>query len=57
MALAALTLSKATLEQTLESRRRSHVQWHRGLDVDQYLQRDAILDEFEHAKDGKLATW
>lgn len=57
MALAALTLSKATLEQTLESRRRSHVQWHRSLDVDQYLERDAILDDFEHAKDGKLATW
>jgi len=57
MALATLTLSKATPEQTLESRKRSHVQWHRGLDISQYLQRDAILDDFEHAKDGKLTTW
>lgn len=57
MALATLTLSKATPEQTLESRKRNYVEWHRGLDVDQYLRRDAVLDDFEHAKDGKLVTW
>jgi len=57
MALATLTLSKAIPEQILESRKRSHVQWHGGLDVDRYLQREAILDNFEHAKDDKLTTW
>jgi len=57
MALATLTLSKAIPKQILESRKRSHVQWHGGLDVDQYLQREAIFDDFEHAKDDKLSTW
>ena len=57
MALATLTLSKATPEQTLESRKRCYVEWHRGLSLDQHLQRDTILDDFEHAKDGKLVTW
>jgi hypothetical protein len=57
MTLATLTISKATPEQTLGSRKRTYVHWHKGLDIDRYLQRDAILDNFEHAKDGKLTTW
>ena len=57
MALATLSLSKATPEQTLETRKRTHVHWNRGLDNHQYLQRETMLDDFEHAKDGKLTTW
>ena len=58
MILATLTLSKATPEQTLESRKRTNAHWHKSLlDIDLYLERDAIFDDFEHAKDGKLTTW
>jgi len=57
MALVTLTLSKATQEQALELRKRTHVQWPQGLDIDQYLQRDVSLDNFEHAKGGKLTRW
>ncbi|KAI0072073.1 hypothetical protein K474DRAFT_1711926 [Panus rudis PR-1116 ss-1] len=45
------------MEQTIESRKRTAVQWKKGFTVDEYLKRDAIMDEYEHARDGKLVTW
>lgn len=55
--LASLTLFPATPEQTLVSRNRTHVQWSRGRPLDEYLERDRVLDHHEHASDGKLITW
>ncbi|EIN06031.1 hypothetical protein PUNSTDRAFT_121969 [Punctularia strigosozonata HHB-11173 SS5] len=54
---ASLSLFLATPEQVVESRRRTWVQWGRGLTIEQYLERDASMDSLEHARDGKLRTW
>jgi hypothetical protein len=54
--LASLTLFKATPRQILESRYRTHPAWGRGLCLEDYLQRDPLLDGHEHAT-GKLTTW
>lgn len=51
-----LTLVPANREQTLESRRRTFVQWARGLSLEEYLTRESQLDIAEHAA-GKLTTW
>ena len=56
-ALKDLSLFPATAEQAVESRKRSAVEWGRGRSIDQYVERDRIMDEHEHAKDGKLTTW
>lgn len=55
--LASLSLFPATHPQVLASRKRTHVQWARGLTVEQYLHRDSEFDKLEHAVDGKLTTW
>lgn len=57
MELASLSIFPATPEQIVVSRKRSFAQWARGLTEEQYLQRDAFLDELEHAANGKLTTW
>ncbi|KZV83705.1 hypothetical protein EXIGLDRAFT_842756 [Exidia glandulosa HHB12029] len=51
------TLFPATPEQVRESRVRTHPQWGRGVPLDEYLERDAKLDTFAHASDGRLTTW
>jgi hypothetical protein len=56
-AVAALSLFPATLEQVWQSRNRTFVEWGRGRTLEAYLERDRILDRFEHAADGKLITW
>ncbi|KAL5537024.1 hypothetical protein ACEPAF_847 [Sanghuangporus sanghuang] len=55
--LSLLSLFPATREQTLESRKRTSVQWGRGLTLQQYLLREDQLDVAEHAQDGKFTTW
>ncbi|THH08245.1 hypothetical protein EW145_g2828 [Phellinidium pouzarii] len=55
--LASLTLFAATREQTVESRRRTFPQWGRGLTLEQYLTREATMDQAEQAVNGKLITW
>lgn len=55
--LAELSLFPANRQQTIESRRRTHPQWSRGLSMEVYLRRDERLDELEHAKDGRMTTW
>lgn len=55
--LAGLSLFPATPEQLLESRKRTHPQWSRGLSLEQYLKRDYVMDLEPHATDGKLITW
>ena len=57
MSLADLSLFAATPEQVLESRKRTGVQWAVGQTLEEYLERDAIMDRHEHAADGKLITW
>ncbi|EKM56951.1 uncharacterized protein PHACADRAFT_91589 [Phanerochaete carnosa HHB-10118-sp] len=53
----ALSLFAATPEQVIESRKRTHMEWARGLSMEEYLKRDEIMDFQEHAANGKLMTW
>lgn len=55
--LSCLSLFPATSEQVVESRRRSHASWARGLSMEHYLKRDEVMDFQEHASNGKLVTW
>jgi hypothetical protein len=55
--LASLSIFPATQDQVLASRKHSSVQWAKGISVEEYLQRDALLEVLEHAADGKLVTW
>jgi hypothetical protein len=55
--LAFLSLFPATPDQVIASRKRSSVQWAKGLTLEQYLHRDASLNVMIHAVDGKLTTW
>ncbi|KAH9942825.1 hypothetical protein B0H21DRAFT_749572 [Amylocystis lapponica] len=55
--LADLSLFPATPAQMLESRKRSAESWAKGLTLEQYVLRDAIMDQHEHAAGGKLTTW
>lgn len=55
--LSLYTLFPATQEQTIEARKRAHVQWSRGVSVDGYLARESRLDSGEHARDGKHTAW
>lgn len=57
MPFADLSLFPATPEQVLESRTRSAVEWAKSLSLQDYIQRDVIMDKYEHAADGKLVTW
>jgi hypothetical protein len=52
-----ISLFRASPAQIIESRRLSHVEWSQGLSMEAYLERDARLDNLEHAKDGRLTTW
>lgn len=55
--LAHLSLFSATAQQILLSRKRTSLQWSRGLSESQYLEHCARLDKFEDAANGKLETW
>ncbi|KAG6836988.1 hypothetical protein H0H93_016692 [Arthromyces matolae] len=55
--LSSLSLFPATPEQTLESRRRSAVEWGIGRTLEEYLARDDFTDQQEVARNGKLITW
>ncbi|KAF9462965.1 hypothetical protein BDZ94DRAFT_1219118 [Collybia nuda] len=57
ISLSSLSLFVATPEQITESRRRTCVQWARGMTQEEYLARDAFTDRFENAANGKLITW
>lgn len=57
LALDQLTLKPASKAQTIESRKRSSVEWAKWLTLEQYLRRDEEAEELDHAKDGKLTTW
>ncbi|TCD68758.1 hypothetical protein EIP91_009904 [Steccherinum ochraceum] len=52
-----LTIYPATPEQTLESRKRSAVEWSKGRSLEQYVERDRIMDDHPHASNGRLTTW
>ncbi|RDB20810.1 Lysine acetyltransferase [Hypsizygus marmoreus] len=55
--LSTLSLYAATAEQVAESRRRTYLQWGKRMTLEEYLARDAFMDTFEHARDGRLVTW
>ncbi|KAI0072075.1 hypothetical protein K474DRAFT_1711928 [Panus rudis PR-1116 ss-1] len=55
-----LSLYSATKEQILEARKR-HVHYmmkfKKGWTVEEWLKRDAIMDEYEHARNGRQVAW
>jgi hypothetical protein len=55
--LSQISLFVATREQALEARRRTHVEWSKGLSMEAYLQHDQRLEQLEHARDGRLFDW
>lgn len=55
--LSQLSLYPATTQQTWESRKRTAAQWAIGMTLEQYLERDRLMDNLEHANDGKFITW
>lgn len=52
-----LILKPASRAQEIESRKRSSVEWAKGLTLEQYLGRDEKAELLDHAKGGKLVTW
>lgn len=52
-----LSLYPATDEQIVEYKRRTFVQWGKGVLEEEYLQNDYDACEFEVATDGKLQHW
>jgi hypothetical protein len=52
-----VSLYAATAEQIIASRKRTFVEWGRGLTVDEYLDRDAVGEGEDFGRDGKLMTW
>ncbi|KAI1798122.1 hypothetical protein LXA43DRAFT_9929 [Ganoderma leucocontextum] len=57
LSLSDLSLFPATYDQVIESRKRSAVQWAFNKSLEEYLQRDVILDGKEQAADGKFVVW
>ncbi len=55
--LSEVSLYVATREQTIASRKRTVVEWGRGLTLDEYLDRDDVGEAEEFGRDGKLITW
>lgn len=55
--LSSLSIFLATREQAIESRRRSHVEWARGLSMEDYLKRDEFLESTSCARNGAWVTW
>ncbi|TBU41719.1 hypothetical protein BD309DRAFT_964638 [Dichomitus squalens] len=57
LSLADLSLFPATREQTIESRKRTLLQWGRGRSIKEYLHTEVILETREPAIDGKFVVW
>lgn len=55
--LSKVSLYAATTEQIIASRKRTFVEWGRGLTMDEYLDRDAVGEGEEFGRDEKLMTW
>jgi hypothetical protein len=55
--LSATSIFRATHAQTIESRKRTHVMWSRGLSMESYLRRDERMEVMEHASNDRLTTW
>ncbi|KAJ6519220.1 hypothetical protein C8R45DRAFT_950606 [Mycena sanguinolenta] len=51
------SLFPATPEQITVARRRTLLEWGRGLTLEEHLARDAIQDQFDGSRDGRLITW
>ena len=54
---ARLSIFPATKDQVVEARTRSAAQWARGMTVEQFVGAYALIDQREHANEGKLITW
>lgn len=52
-----LTIFPATTEQILESRKRTLVEWGRGMTEEEYIKREEYLDTKPHATEGKMVIW
>ncbi|KAJ7232826.1 hypothetical protein B0H12DRAFT_1144566 [Mycena haematopus] len=55
--LSTLSLFPATPEQITVARRRTLLEWGRGLTLEEHLARDASQDQFDGSRDGRLITW
>ncbi|KAI0635258.1 hypothetical protein C8Q77DRAFT_1156571 [Trametes polyzona] len=55
--LADLTLYPATPEQLDEVRKRTSVQWGKGLSLEDYIYRDILKSKLDISTNGKLITW
>ncbi|KAF9048202.1 hypothetical protein BDZ89DRAFT_1057776 [Hymenopellis radicata] len=55
--LSTLTLFPAMPAQLIESRRRTFTEWGIHMTEEQYLLRDALMDNAEHAANARLITW
>ncbi|KAF8630760.1 hypothetical protein AX17_005355 [Amanita inopinata Kibby_2008] len=55
--LSELSIYPATPEQIKESRRRTSKEWGKGMSEEEYVRRDAMADDDDHARDGRLVTW
>jgi hypothetical protein len=57
MELSELSIFPANAAQIHESRRRTFSEWGRGLEVEEYIKREEMLDTKPHATDGKMVIW
>lgn len=55
--LASLSIFVASAEQALESRLRSFEHFGKGMTLQEYLERDALTDQQENSRNGRLITW
>lgn len=54
--LHSLSIFPATREQTIESRKRTVAHWRVRLSEEEYMKRDEVMDDYEHARE-KMTTW
>jgi hypothetical protein len=57
LSLAEVSLYAATREQTIESWKRTVVEWGMGLTSEEYIDRELVGEKGEFARDGKNITW
>ncbi|KAJ6498014.1 hypothetical protein C8R47DRAFT_1175681 [Mycena vitilis] len=55
--ISTLSLFPASPEQVTESRRRTLLEWGRGLTLEEHLAREADQDQFDCSRDGRFITW
>jgi hypothetical protein len=57
MELSELSIFQANAAQVRESRRRTFPEWGRGLELEEYIKIEEMLDTKPHATGGKMVIW